>query len=125
MVSWRFTGMRCRKSWQSAIVSLELALVFHRYDLISVSSADESRANPEVGCFIDFVPADGTEGVGPWDAQGNVSTDKDHRLLLAKSRSDLGSVGSSDANVCNVVAFFERWDCVDVQDDTGDGSAGF
>jgi len=40
-------------------------------------------------------------------------------------RPDLGSVGGNGSDVCNVVAFFEGWDRVDVQDDTGDGSAGF
>ena len=34
-------------------------------------------------------------------------------------------MGGNGADVRNVVAFFEGWDCVDVQDDTGDGSAGF
>ncbi len=37
--------MRCGKSWQSANVSLDVALAFHRCDLISVSSADEPQAN--------------------------------------------------------------------------------
>ena len=55
----------------------------------------------------------------------NVSTQDDHRLFLAKIRLDLGSVGGNGGYVCNVVAFFEGWDRVDVQDDTGDGSAGF
>src|SRR5262252_6720319 len=32
---------------------------------------------------------------------------------------------SNGADVCNVVAFLEGWDRVDVQDDTGDRSAGF
>ena len=51
--------------------------------------------------------------------------DEDHRLFPAKIRLDLRSVGGNDADVCNVVAFFEGWDRVDVQDDTGDGRAGF
>ena len=34
-------------------------------------------------------------------------------------------MGGNGADVRNVVAFFERWDRVDVQDDTRDGSAGF
>ena len=34
-------------------------------------------------------------------------------------------MGGNDADVCNVVAFFERRDRIDVQDDTGDRSAGF
>src|SRR5215471_4906315 len=37
----------------------------------------------------------------------------------------LGCVGSNRSDVCNIVTFFEGWDCIDVQDDTGDGSAGF
>src|SRR6516162_4217735 len=37
----------------------------------------------------------------------------------------LGGGGGDDAYVCNIVTFFEGWDRVDVQDDTGDGSAGF
>jgi hypothetical protein len=40
-------------------------------------------------------------------------------------RLDLGSVGGNGSDVGDVVAFFEGWDRVDVQDDTGDGSAGF
>ncbi len=55
----------------------------------------------------------------------NVSKDEDHRLFVAKIRLDLRSVGGNGGDVCNVVAFLERWDRVDVQDDTGDGSAGF
>src|SRR5262245_5355730 len=55
----------------------------------------------------------------------NVSTEKDHRLFLAKIRFDLGGVGGNGGDVGNVVAFFEGWCRVDVQDDTGDGSAGF
>jgi hypothetical protein len=39
-------------------------------------------------------------------------------------KSDLGCVGGNGADVCHVVTFFEGWDCVDVQDDTEDGSAG-
>ena len=34
-------------------------------------------------------------------------------------------MGGNDADVCNVIALFERWDRVDVQDDAGDWSAGF
>ena len=34
-------------------------------------------------------------------------------------------MGSNGADVCNVVAFLEGWDRVDVQDYTGDGSTGF
>ena len=34
-------------------------------------------------------------------------------------------MGGNGADVRNVVAFFEGWDRVDVQDDTGDRSAGF
>ena len=37
----------------------------------------------------------------------------------------LGGVGGNGGDVCNIVAFFEGWDRVDVQDDTGDGSASF
>ena len=37
----------------------------------------------------------------------------------------LGGMGGNGADVCNVVASFEGWDRVDVQDDAGDGSAGF
>jgi hypothetical protein len=55
----------------------------------------------------------------------NLSTDGDHRLFLTKIRLDLGGVGGNGGDVCNVVSFFEGWDRVDVQDDTGDGSAGF
>src|SRR5215475_2506195 len=55
----------------------------------------------------------------------NVSTKENQRLFLAQIRSDLGSVGGNGADVRNVVAFFEGWDRVDVQDDTGDRSAGF
>ena len=55
----------------------------------------------------------------------NVPTEEDHRLFLAKIRLDLRRVCGNGGDVCNVVAFFEGWDCVDVQDDTGDGSAGF
>jgi len=44
---------------------------------------------------------------------------------LAKIRLDLGGVGGNGADVCNVVAFFEGRDCVDVQDDTGERSSGF
>ena len=51
--------------------------------------------------------------------------DEDHRLSLAKIRLDLRSVGGNGGDVCNVVTFLEGWDCVDVQDDAGDGSAGF
>src|SRR5579862_3952497 len=40
-------------------------------------------------------------------------------------RLDSRSVGGNGGDVRNVVAFFEGWDRVDVQDDTGDGSAGF
>src|SRR5262249_49668943 len=55
----------------------------------------------------------------------DVHTEKDHRLFLAKIRLDLGGVGGNGADICNVVAFFEGWNRVDVEDDTGDGSAGF
>src|SRR5215469_3876601 len=41
------------------------------------------------------------------------------------SRIRLGCVGGNDGDVCNIVTFFEGWDRIDVQDDTGDGSAGF
>src|SRR5215471_14646789 len=34
-------------------------------------------------------------------------------------------MGGNGADVYNVVAFFERWDRIDVQDDTRNGSAGF
>ena len=54
----------------------------------------------------------------------NVSTKPDHRLFLDKTRLDSGGVGGNGTDVCNVVAFLEGWDSVDVQDDTGDGSAG-
>src|ERR1700752_3473519 len=37
----------------------------------------------------------------------------------------LGGVGGNGADVCDVVAFFEGRDYVDVQDDPGDGSSGF
>src|SRR5215470_6611376 len=37
----------------------------------------------------------------------------------------LGGVGGNGGDVCNVVALSEGWNRVDVQDDTGDGSAGF
>src|SRR5215471_3128855 len=55
----------------------------------------------------------------------NVSTEENHRLFLGKIRLDLGGVSGNGGDVCNVVAFFQGWDRVDVQDDTGDGSAGF
>jgi len=55
----------------------------------------------------------------------NLSTEENQRLFLAEIRLDLGGVGGNGGDVCNVVAFFERWDRVDMQDDTGDGSAGF
>ena len=51
--------------------------------------------------------------------------DEDHRLFLTKIRLNLRSVGGNGGDVCNVIAFLERWDRVDVQDDTGDRSAGF
>src|SRR4029077_17035595 len=57
--------------------------------------------------------------------RSNMSTQEDQRLFLAKIRLDLGSVGGNCGYVCNVVAFFKGWNRVDVQDDTGDGSAGF
>jgi hypothetical protein len=44
---------------------------------------------------------------------------------IAKIGLDLGGVGGNGGDVCNVVAFFEGRDGVDVQDDTGDGSADF
>ena len=47
----------------------------------------------------------------------------DHRLPLAEIRPDLGRMGSNDPDICYVVAFLKRRDCIDVQDDTGDGSA--
>src|SRR5215471_8316720 len=34
-------------------------------------------------------------------------------------------MGGYSTDVCDVVSFFERWDCIDMQDDTGDGSVGF
>ena len=51
--------------------------------------------------------------------------EENHRVSLAKMRLNLGGVGRNGTDVCNVVAFFEGWDRVDVQDDTGDGSASF
>ena len=51
-----------------------------------------------------------------------------HRRIIdcfARIRLDLGGVDGNRGNVCNVVPLFEGWDRVDVQDDTGDGSAGF
>jgi hypothetical protein len=44
---------------------------------------------------------------------------------IAKIGLDLGGVGGNGGDVCNVVPFFEGRDCVDVEDDTGDGSADF
>src|SRR5215469_9070694 len=41
------------------------------------------------------------------------------------ARSRLGGVGGNHTDVSNVIAFFEGWDRVDVQDDTGDRSPGF
>ena len=38
--------------------------------------------------------------------------------------ANLGGVSGNGGDVCNVVPFFEGWDRVDVQDDTGNGSAG-
>ena len=46
-------------------------------------------------------------------------------FLLPEIRLDLGGVLGNSADVCNVVAFFEGWDRIDVQYDTGDWSAGF
>src|SRR5580693_5854097 len=48
-----------------------------------------------------------------------------HRLFVANLRLDSGGVGGNGTDICNVVASLEGWDRVDVQDDTGDGSAGF
>src|SRR5437899_9415077 len=61
----------------------------------------------------------------PWDAHEQRVHTGGSRRFLAKIRLDLGSVGGNGGYVCNVVAFFEGWDRVDVQDDTGDGSARF
>src|SRR5271169_881616 len=88
--------------------------------------APESQATRKSGALPGFVPANGTkERVGRGMHTSNVSKDEDHRLFLAKIRLDLRSAGGNGGDVCNVVAFLERWDRVDVQDDTGDGSAGF
>jgi hypothetical protein len=54
----------------------------------------------------------------------NVSTKEDIECCI-QNQIRLGCVGGNGADVCNVVAFFEGWDRIDVQDDTGDGSAGF
>jgi hypothetical protein len=58
-------------------------------------------------------------------ASKNVEFYRVNRLFLSKIRPDLGGLDRNGADVCNVVAFLEGWDRVDVQDDTGDGSAGF
>ena len=34
-------------------------------------------------------------------------------------------MGGNGADICDVVAFLEGWDRVDMEDDTRDGSAGF
>jgi len=39
---------------------------------------------------------------------------ENHRLFLVKIRSDLGGVSGNDGDVCNIVAFLEGWDRVDV-----------
>ena len=71
-----------------------------------------------MGALPGFVPANGTkERVGRGMHTSNVSKDEDHRLFLAKIRLDLRSVGGNGGDVRNVVAFLERWDRVDVQDD--------
>ena len=85
-----------------------------------------SRPTRKLGALPGFAPANGTkERVGRGMHTSKVSKDEDHRLFLAKIRLDLRSVDGNRGDVCNVVAFLERWDRVDVQDDTGDGSAGF
>ena len=40
---------------------------------------------------------------------------------IHEAEANLGGVGGNGSDVCNVVAFFKGWDCVDVQDDTGNG----
>ena len=39
--------------------------------------------------------------------------------------SNSWGMGSYSSDVCDVVSFFERWDCIEMQDDAGDGSVGF
>ena len=65
------------------------------------------------------------QGSWPWDAHDQCGHEENHRVFLAKMRLNLGGVGRNGADVCNVVAFFEGWDGVDVQDYAGDGSASF
>jgi len=50
-----------------------------------------------------------------------VSTEENHRLFLAKTQIRSRGRQRQWCDVCNVVAFFEGWDRVDVQDDTGNG----
>jgi len=81
--------------------------------------------NREVGSPDSYLQTAHKESVGRGMRTSNVPKDEAHRLFIAKIRLDLRSVGGNGGDVCYVVAFLERWDSVDVQDDTGDGSAGF
>src|SRR5262249_54235589 len=77
-------------------------------------------SNTEVGC----ARGNPLEGSWPWDAHKQCATNEDHRVFISKARL-LRGVGGNGANVCNIVAFLERWDGVDVQYDAGHWSAGF
>jgi hypothetical protein len=77
-----------------------------------------------LGALAGFVPANGVEGSWPWVAHEQCVHKRGNRPFLSKIRL-LGGLDGNGADVCNVVAFFEGWYRVDVQDDTGDGSASF
>src|ERR1700756_2637711 len=51
----------------------------------------------------------------------SVSTEEGHWLFPVIG---LGRVGGNGGDVCNVVAFFEGWDSIDMQNDAGNWSAG-
>jgi len=50
------------------------------------------------------------------DAHEQCVHKENHRLFLAKTQIRSRGVSGNGGDVCNVVAFFEGWDRVDVQD---------
>ena len=61
------------------------------------------------------VPANGTETeLGRAMPTSSVPKEENCRRSLVKISLDLGGVGGNGGDVCNVVAFFEGWDRVDV-----------
>src|SRR5215831_13232082 len=84
---------------------------------IRCSASEEVPSFPEQFSGLDPCVGDGTAFTTVLESS-NAVWDRD-RCYLYPNQIRLRGAGGNSSDVCNVVAFFQGWERVDVQDDTG------